>query len=135
MQTTQKTAEQYSDTAEALLQQLESPATSPAANFSWPATVNFQKSMQICCSSQPPIKGTTNVITTIAGVSSGTCQFKVPASQLPSLGQLTIEVNVALSAISIVFFNGETVIGVFAGNGGIVPGVFGGNCKFENGAC
>jgi hypothetical protein len=97
--------------------------------------VDFQKTIQICCSSQPALKGVTNVIPPVGGTSSGTCQFKVPASELPVLGELTIEVNVALGVISIAFFNGTTVIGVYAGHGGIVPSVFAGKCKFGFGAC
>lgn len=135
MQTTQKTAEQYSETAATLLQHLEAPDSTAAANFSWPATLNLQKTIQICCASQPSIKGTTDVIPPLGGTSSGTCQFRVPASELPVLGQLTIEVNIALGVISIAFFNGTTVLGVYAGNGGAIPSVFSGTCKFDFGTC
>ena len=135
MQTTQKTAEQYSETAATLLQHLESPDANAAPNFSWPATVKLQNTIQICCASQPPTKGTTDVTSPLGGSSSGTCQFRVPASELPVLGELTIEVNIALGVISIAFFNGTTVIGVYAGNGGVAPSVLGGHCKFEFGAC
>jgi hypothetical protein len=126
---TLETAEQSADTA---------------ANFTWPAEVILKGTpiagrLQICCSSEPPIKTTTDIagIASAAGVvSSGTCSFKVPASELPGLGELTIQITIAPTVVSIVFFNGTNVIGAFAGNG--VPTgtlVFGAKCKFENGSC
>lgn len=119
-------------------------AADPAAKFTWPAEVIFKGTpisgrLQICCSSEPPIKTTTGIagIAPAAGiVSSGTCSFQVPASELPGLGELTIQVTIAPTVVSMVFFNGTNVIGAFAGNGVPVGTlVFGAKCKFENGSC
>ena len=128
MQTsTQETAEQNSDTA-----------SNPALNFKWPAKLVLKSSgYLLCCSSDPSVKGVMqNLETPAAGPSSGNCNFSVPASQLPSLGGLTVQVTTSPLALQLTFFQGTNAIGVFSGSiTGGVGAIGGATCKFEFGAC
>lgn len=148
---------EYSDTAKALLLELQTQAQNVAnqrpelealptapETFSCPAKVVFTglaiwERVQICCSSQPAVRATTDIwglTVAVGGISFGTCWFNVPPSDLPSLGDLSIQVNIASVAVQISWWKGGTPIGTFVGGGiGIGAGVLGGNCKFENGTC
>jgi hypothetical protein len=153
-----ETTHEYSDTAKALLMELQSQAqnvvnqrpelealpAAPTETYSCPAKVVFTglavwERVQICCSSTPPVRSTTDIwglTVAIGGISWGPCGFNVPPSQLPSLGDLTIQVNIASVAVQISWWKGGTPIGTFVGGGvGIGTGVLGGNCRFEDGTC
>ncbi len=158
---TSQTTGQNSDTAKALLQQLQKrvqqvvaehpelgpvdlPSTDPSLQFTWPAKLIFKglsiwQRVELCCDSQPPIKARTDIFgvtNPVNGGSSGTCMFNVPASELPGMGELTIQVTILPVALQISFWTGSTLLGIYAGSGGGVAGtVGGGKCKFENGTC
>jgi hypothetical protein len=120
------------------------PAPAPAETYSAPTKVVFTglavwEHVQICCSSQPPVMANTDIwglTAAIGGISWGTAWFSVPFSQLPSLGDLTIQVNIASVAVHISWWKSGTPIGTFVGGGiGIGVAILGGNCKFQNGTC
>ena len=113
-------------------------ASDQGLNFKWPAKLVLKPSnFSLCCSSNPPIKGVMqNLETPVEGTSSGTCSFNVPASQLPSLGQLAVQVTLNPVALQLTFFQGENLVGVYTGSdGGGAGGVGGATCKFEFGTC
>jgi len=164
MQSAQAHAQQYSDMSKDLLGELQeqakqvisqnpelgaaaaapAPAAAPAETYSAPTKVIFTglaiwERVQICCSSQPAVKATTDIwglTAAIGGISWGTAWFSVPFSQLPSLGDLAIQVNIASVAVQISWWKNGTPIGSFVGGGvGIGAAILGGTCKFENGSC
>ena len=154
-----ETTHEFSDTAKDLLLELQAqalhvvnqrpelealPTAAPAETFSCPAKVVFTglaiwERVQICCSSQPAVRTTTDIwgpTLAIGGISWGTCWFNVQPSDLPSLGDLTIQVNIASVAVQISWWRDGAPIGTFVGGGvGLGTGVLGGTCKFENGTC
>jgi outer membrane lipoprotein SlyB len=73
----------------------------------------------------------------VTAESSGTCTFNVPASQLPHLGELTIQVTITPVALQISFWKDSNLLGVYAGSsaGGFSGKVGGGKWKFVNGTC
>jgi hypothetical protein len=76
------------------------------------------------------------LVTPVDGASSGECNFSIPASQLPGLGELAVQVTIGSFALQLVFFQGTNVIGVYSGSvSGGPSGVAGGTCKFELGTC
>src|SRR5215831_650736 len=157
-----ETAQQYSDTAKGLLQELQEqaqkvvaerpdlasaqarPALAAAETFSCAAKVIFTglaiwERVQICCSSQPAVMATTDIwglTAAVGGISWGTGWFTVPPSKLPSLGNLTIQVNIASVAVQISWWKDGNPVGTFVGGGvGIGAAILGGNCSFQNGSC
>ena len=95
--------------------------------------------IEICCFSQPPVMSNTNiwgVTTAIGGISWGTYRFTVPFSQLPSIGELTIQVTIISTLVTASFWQGGTPVGTYIGGGlGIGSALLGGSCKFVNGSC
>jgi hypothetical protein len=113
-------------------------ATDAALNFAWPAKLILKETdILLCCSSEPPIKADLQGVTAPTdGVSAGTCSFKVPASQLPGLGELMVQFTISPVALQLTFFQGANLIGVYAGSGGgAASSVGGAQCKFEFGTC
>ena len=69
------------------------------------------------CYSEPPIKARVDllgVMNPVNAESSGTCTFNVPASQLPHLGELTIQVTITPVALQISFRKDSNLLGVYA---------------------
>ena len=119
---------------------IEQNTADPALSFNWPAQLIFKgtNTCELCCSSEPPIKAKMNIVGVfgINDVSSGMCSFNGPASKVPGLGELTLQVSSNVVALHISFFIGTTLIGTYTGdNDGIASGVMGGKCKFEFGTC
>jgi hypothetical protein len=113
-------------------------ATDAALNFAWAAKLILKGTdILMCCSSEPPIKADIQGVTAPTdGVSAGTCSFSVPASQLPGLGELTVQITISPVALQLNFFQEANLIGVYAGSGGgAAGGVGGAHCKFEFGTC
>lgn len=109
-----------------------------AANFEWAARLVLKTgAFFLCCSSDPPLKGVMqNLVTPFDEALSGTCNFNVPASQLPGLGELTVEVVISSMALQLLFFQGTNSLGVFSASvkgGPSAQAVTTG--KFELGTC
>ena len=159
MQTaTQQTAQQYSDAAKALLQELQTQAQNvltqhpeigvqpktaaavPAGDtFSCSGSVIFTgllvwERIRIDLSSTPALSATTDIwgaTVAIGGESWGTMWSSIPFSQLAGVN-LTIQVNIASVAVQISFWQGTNPIATFVGGGvGIGAGVLGGSCTFQ----
>lgn len=160
MSSAPQTAQPYSDLAKNLLTELQQQArnvvdthpevgpleTLPAADptYSCATKVVFTgllvwERVQICCSSTPPIMATTDIwgpTVAVGGVSFGTMWSSIPFSDLPGLGDLGIQVNIASAVVQISWWRNGTPIASFLGGGiGIGAAVLGGNCKFQNGTC
>ena len=161
MQTTaEQTAQQYSESAKALLQELQAQAqkvltqhpelgvqAKPDADaaddtFSCSASVIFTgllvwERIRIDLSSIPALTATTDIwgaTLAIGGESWGTMWSNIPFSQLAGL-DLTIQVNIASVAVQISFWQGTNLIATFVGGGiGIGAAVLGGSCTFELGS-
>ncbi len=156
---TQQTAQQYSDSAKALLQQLQAqaqnvltqhPELGPQAKpdaavngetYSCPASVIFTgllvwERIRIDLSSTPPLTSTADIwgaTVAIGGESWGTMWSSIPFSQLAGI-DLTIQCNIASVAVQISFWQGGNAVATFAGGGvGIGTGILGGSCTFEPG--
>jgi hypothetical protein len=95
--------------------------------------------VQVCLSSSPAVRTTTDIwgaTLAVGGISWGGGTFSVPPEDLPSLGDLTIQVNIASVAVNITWWKHGQPVGAFVGGGvGIGAGVLGGKCKFEAGSC
>jgi hypothetical protein len=161
MQTaTQQTAQQYSESAKALLQELQAQAqkvltqhpeigvqAKPDADvaddtFSCSGSVIFTgllvwERIRIDLSSTPALTTTTDIwgpTIAIGGESWGTMWSNIPFSQLAGLN-LTIQVNIASVAVQISFWQGANLIATFVGGGvGIGTAVLGGSCQFGVGS-
>lgn len=154
-----QTAQQYSDLAKGHLQELRNqaqnvvdahpelgPLATPAADptYSCAAKVVFTgllvwERVQVCCSSTPPVMTTVDIwgpSTAIGGISWGTMWSSIPFSDLPGLGDLAIQVNIASPVVQISWWRNGTPIASFLG-GGVALGVavLGGNCRFQDGTC
>ena len=95
--------------------------------------------IEICCFSQPPVMSNTNIwgiTSAIGGISWGNYRFSVPFSQLPSVGELTIQVTINSVLVTASFWHGGTPVGTYIGGGlGIGAAFLGGSCAFKNGSC
>lgn len=157
MQTaTEQTAQQFSEPAKALLQQVQAQAqqvvtqhpefgieAKPAAvaddTFSCSGSVIFTgllvwEQIRIDLSSTPPLSTTTNIwgpTLAIGGESWGTMWSSIPFSQLAGLN-LNIQVNIASIAVQITFLQGANPVATFVGGGvGIGTAILGGSCTFQ----
>jgi hypothetical protein len=161
--TKEKQAEWYSENAKSLLLELHEqaekvkakhPESKPAkqtaikaaqvGNYSVSTKVVFTGALvweriQVCCSSTPAVMSTADIwgpTLAFGGISWGTSWFSIPPEQLPSLGDLTMQANIASVAVQISWWQNGSPIGTFVGGGvGIGGGVLGGTVNFQNGSC
>lgn len=156
---TAQQAQQYSDLAKSLfleLQQqaqnvvnehpeagpLETPAPAPA--YSCATKVLFTgfgiwERIAICCSSTPPVMAPADVwgaTIAVGGVTWGETWSNIPFSDLPSLGDLDMQVNITQVSVQISWRKNGNLIANFVGAGlSLGVGVLGGTCKFRDGTC
>lgn len=95
--------------------------------------------VQVCCDSSPAVRATADIwgpTLAFGGIVWGSSTFAVAPGDLPRLGSLTMQVNIASVAVTISWWKDGTPVGAFVGGGvGIGAGVLGGSCTFENGSC